>query len=161
MRRTRKVTVQTVGTHRVWVKKKLYKVGKKAKSPRKDHAWAYMAGVIAMLPHSYLHLDAEENWDNDTLCVASEAAVTPLMLDPDEYTGKILDYEALSEEARYVVGLVLETPGEALEWITTPIHQRITKSRVGEYLQRVLGWPPKTVQQTFLELADYTKGLGP
>ena len=78
---------------------------------------------------------------------------------PDEYTESRLCYEGLSEEAQYVVNLVLETPLEAVDFITTPIQERITKSRLGKYL-RGLGWPSDTVQGAFKELATYTRGMG-
>ncbi len=66
----------------------------------------------------------------------------------------------LSREALYVIGLVLETPAEAVDYLCTPFAENVTRTRLLRYLQQQLSWPPRRVRLVFMELAEYVEELG-
>lgn len=134
--------------------RKLYRIGCKPSSPRV--LWGVEAALNAMIAENYVSFEED---DMGSIMVPAAGAVIPRLEEQEEYTEKVLGYESLSDEARYVVGLVLAAPWEVFSMITTPTTKRITKSRLGVYLRR-LGWPPKRVHKTFDELASYTECFG-
>ena len=134
--------------------RKLYRVGHKPSSPRV--LWGIEAALNAMIAENYVPFEEDEM---GSIMVPASGAVVPRLEKQEEYTEKVLGYESLSNEARYVVGLALAAPGEVFSMIATPTTKHITKSRLGLYLRK-LGWPSKRVRKTFDELASYTECFG-
>lgn len=69
----------------------------------------------------------------------------------------------LSEEARYVIKLVTEIPGELLDasvggYPVVSKRGKITKYRLRKFL-RQKNWKWHQIQKTFDELKEYTKGF--
>lgn len=78
---------------------------------------------------------------------------------PDQELETKISEFTLSEEARYVISLVLDTPAEAVDYLWSPRFRRTTRKKLLSYLSR-LGWSPKEVRSVFYELADFVGGLG-
>ncbi len=129
------------------------------KAEREDHLWGFLAGFLAMRPRSYLYIDHVPEEEQQEWLPSASACCAQQIPKPDEKMERQLERNNLSEESRYVINLVLSMPGEAVEWITTPLSKRITKIRIGRYLE-FLGWPPETIQKTFQELRSYVQELG-
>ena len=81
------------------------------------------------------------------------------ILRPDHETAKITAFENLSEEARFVMDIVLRTPADAAEYICSATTDAVTRKGVVKYLRRILEWDEVRVRGVFSELADYVKQL--
>lgn len=79
---------------------------------------------------------------------------------PDEELEHRSLLEELSEEAKEVVAIILEAPGDVLQFIASPVRGKITTSRLAGHLRRSLGWPPEKISRTFRELEQYANDLG-
>lgn len=137
---------------------KLRRIGNTRNVTKAINLWAFQAGATAMLPSSYIHIDHLDDAGEHGL-VPDESAHTMCSIPTQEevFEKKSL-CEGLSEEALYVLNLVLQAPSEILELIATPKQKNITKRRVGKFL-KYQGWPPKKVRLIFEELATFTEGL--
>ena len=74
---------------------------------------------------------------------------------PDVVVEKVSAFEALSQESQFVLDLILETPFEAVSYICTPVHGKVTKSLLVRYLRNMLKWNEGKVKDVFDELSGY------
>ena len=151
---------------KVGARKRLQKVGYHPRAKRKDAEWTFQAAAAALDFRSYIHLDWLPLCDDDGndcsyQIVPDTGSVTYNQPPrPDKYTEQVMAHDGLSEEALYVLDLVLNTPREVLGLIATPIQEQITKRRLEGYLRRAVGWKPEVVRKVFGEIANYTEALG-
>lgn len=98
--------------------------------------WSYLCALRAMNPCNYVPAEEVEE-------------VLSYHLDPERelIAKEIALGKGLSEEARFVVKLVLESPEEM---------RLISKKAITEYL-RNLGWPYKKIWLAFSEIKEWLK----
>ena len=81
-----------------------------------------------------------------------ENPVIDLRLSPEEILLKKESYNRLSEEAKYVIGICLNTPAELLDLITTPVYRKISKEKLTKYFRKM--WNQKKVNRVFREIQN-------
>lgn len=110
-----------------------------------SEAWGFLCGAMALQPD----IEYDET--------QSETSIgTPL---PDEEAHRTLLRESLTDEARFVVELLLDTPAEAIEFLYSPVQSRLRKWGLYSYLRKVTGWRAPTVRRVFAELEEYVEVL--
>lgn len=77
---------------------------------------------------------------------------------PDEELERKSLWENLSEEAAFIVSLVVNTPAEAAEVVLNDMGEP-TKGRIMRYLVHDEGWDRSLVVRTFAELRAFTEAL--
>lgn len=123
-------------------------------------SWAWLCGISLAQPDAFMSMtDVEDDSDID-LVRPLDSPCNITIRRPDQEFASRMDNFNLSREARYVVGLVLETPAEAVEFLYAPINEYISRRRLLSYLRDQLGWTPRTVRSVFMELAEYVEELG-
>lgn len=122
--------------------------------------WAWLCGASLAQPDAFMSMtDVDDDSDID-LARPLDSPCNVVIRRPDqELTSKIEDFN-LSEEARYVINLVLETPAEAVEFLYAPIGEYVVRGRLLKYLRNQLGWTPRKVRSVFMELAEYVEEIG-
>ncbi len=130
----------------------------KPKRSRADYLWRWQAGATVMDSRSWVYTDHLPE-DTEVPLVPDEAGQMHSVPLPDQEVSRSLGRASLSEEALYVVNLVLQSPAEVLEMITTPVRRRISKKQIARYL-RGMGWHRDKVQGTLQELSTYVQELG-
>jgi len=65
---------------------------------------------------------------------------------------------SLSNEAKEVIRLVLNSPIEILETFQTPKYKTISKQKIKDHLT-TNGWPPRRIEKVFTELKTFTMDL--
>ena len=126
--------------------------------PKPDKDWAYIAGAMALSPNAYRHLDHEFEGVVQHL-PATGAPINCLILPPDVVAHRKISKQTLSTEACYVLELILNTPTEILQLVTTPIRDTISLPRIARYLRNFMGWETRKVSQTFSEIQNYVVNL--
>lgn len=108
-----------------------------------SEAWGFLCAGMALQP---------EKEYNEAGC---EAGI-PL---PDEEAHRTLLWESLTDEARFVVELLRDTPIEAIEFLYSPVQSKLRRWGLYSYLRRVIGWGAPTVRRVFAELEEYVEVL--
>lgn len=113
--------------------------------------WALLSGACILKSDAFTPLDEfDDHYDleNPNGCYVKIPR-------PDEVVEKTSAFEGLSQESQFVLGLVLDTPIEAMAYICTPIHDKVSKSRLFQYLRNVLKWNEGKMQRVLDELSRY------
>ena len=108
-----------------------------------SEAWGFLCAGLALQP---------EKEYNEAGCESS----IPL---PDEETHRTLLWEALTDEARFVVELLRDTPMEAIGFLYSPAQDKLQRWGLYSYLRKVTGWGAPTVRRVFGELEEYVEVL--
>lgn len=116
----------------------------------------FLAGAFAYRPDCMASYDTTSEME---LNAVSERTCTIRMPRPDQLAEKKSALDALSEEARYVVSIILNTPLEIIELITTPSTEMITQKRIGEYLNKHEGWDQDKVESVLGEVHSYVSEM--
>ncbi len=123
-------------------------------------SWNWFCGLSLAQPDAFMSMtDVEDDSDIDLVGPLESSCNITIRRPDQELASKIEDFN-LSREARYVIGLVLETPVEAIDFLYSPIGKYVSRGRLLHYLRDQLGWPPRKVNLTFMELAEYVEGIG-
>ena len=132
----------------------------KQRSRSHSFSWTWLCAFLAAQSDSFQSTtDVEEGIEID-LAPPVESPCNIIIRRPDqELAAKMEDFN-LSREALYVLGLVLETPIEALDFLYTPAGESVTRTKLLQYLRKQLGWTPRKVRGVFVELSDYVGGFG-
>lgn len=146
-----------------WLPKVLTRIAKpKPRKPRYDSDWTILAGGLAYVQdqHSEDHVALEEDIYSPLILQEAKANGAPMVTfhQPDRVTERRLIWSGLSEEARYVINLILSGPAEALEVIMTPKRKAITQSAIRSHLHQ-RGLPRKAVNATMDEITEYVRAL--
>lgn len=113
--------------------------------------WAILTGACLIKADAFASLDDFDDHFNLENFNGGYVSIPR----PDELVEKTSTFEGLSQESQFVLSLILETPAEAMEYICTPVHGRVTKSLLFRYLRNMLKWNEKKVRKVFGELAVY------
>ncbi len=129
--------------------------------PKPDKNWHYLAGAIAFDMNSYDHIDqpnANDEYIENALVPAAGAHCCTIP-NPAEVMEQKSTKESLSEEALFVLDLILNAPLEILELISSEHRHTITLTRIAKHLRNTKGWDITYIEQTFKELKTYVGAL--
>lgn len=126
--------------------------------------WGYVAAARALDLNGYVDVQSLQELDpvEDPASPLSQENLqlqTAPILSPEASLDKALRIASLSEEAQFVMDLVLDTPAEAWDFLHTPRTNEITKSRVYKYLRRELRWDACEADDAIREVEQYVAEL--
>ena len=115
----------------------------KSNSQQSDsrQSWGFLCGAMALRANAY---ESEE-----------DVALASSISSPEEECERSLRIGGLTEDAQFIIGLVVDTPAEALQYLYAPLRGQTSRTRLFRYLYKVMGWDKSKIQNTFSELAEY------
>ena len=154
-----RVTYVGKSPNQKWFPQFLLYATRRAKVRYQD-AWAFLAGGFAYVQDYHnIDLAALEELQEELIPEAMAAGAHVVTFPaPDEVADRWSRRNSLSEEALYVIDLILNGPAEILEAICTPARKQPSKSLIRKYLKRQ-GWSKEAVASTMDELKAYVGEL--
>lgn len=118
--------------------------------PKKVLADNYLKAFNVLYGQQFAINTVEHGEEEGTVILKSKK------LNPEMLLVKKQQFNNLSEEAKEIIWLILNTPTEMLELIRTPKQERITKTRIRKYL--INHWKSKFITDlTIKELEEWIK----
>lgn len=102
--------------------------------------------AIAAKWGKYLHLDTVETFDGETPSTFILKSKEP---SPELNVNKKIAYENLSEEAKEIIDIVLNSPKEIVEYLLTPKQKRFSLKRIKKYVS--LLWNSEYIAEVAIE----------
>lgn len=109
------------------------------------HCWGNLCGAMACSRTSY---ESEDD-------VVLQSSVPS----PEEEAERSLRMGGLTDDARYVVDLIVNTPIEAIQHLHTPLRTHTSRTRLARYLGRIVGWEGHKIQRVFRQLEAFVGEL--
>jgi hypothetical protein len=128
-----------------------------AKAAAKNHReeWPWLAAYITkdenMVSVSHFATDEDEG-DGQAYAIRSEVDVEHAVIFKD-------CLEHLSDDARQVAGLILNTPQEVEDLITTAKHGWLSKASMAGFLHAYFGWEETRIGGAFREITEMLRGI--
>ena len=139
---------------------KLKIVKKPPKIDFDESSWNWLCGVNLAQHGSVISIVNSEDGSEFDIVGLPEAVSHISIRRPDqEFESKVEDFN-LSKEALYVVGLVLNCPIEAMDFLYASTGEFVIRTRLLNYLRHQLGWTSRRVRSVFSELAKYVEEIG-
>jgi len=104
-----------------------------------DYTW-----LVAVNINNWTYIDHEE-WDMED----------PNYGDPEISLIKKEKKDLLSEEAKQVIDIILNSPSEVLDSFKSKSGKKINKTKVYGYLKKELGWQWKTIWNVSKEIKEW------
>lgn len=121
--------------------------------------WIYLAAIMALQEMaSVCHTDLDYD-DNDKI-LGNEVYLVSSAENPELVAIKKDEFERLSPDAKFVIGLVIDPPKELEEVIySRRVKKSPTKMKLGRILKQKFEWTNLKINRSFKEIQRYLKNL--
>lgn len=121
--------------------------------PKKANQYDYLIVYQYIINNGCAKISSENNTEDIT-----DGLILPSVVNPEKELIKRDNYKNLSEEAKTIIDIVLNSPQEVLTLFTTPKHKRISLRRLKEILSK--NWQsPIIVENSIEEIKKWVKSL--
>jgi hypothetical protein len=97
--------------------------------------------------------------DAESMLSSPEVELVDQNPSPEEWAIKHNLFQSLSGEAKFVVKLILQTPAEIAELLSTKLDVEISKTMLRNILSTKFRWKPKNIDKAFIEISTYVKEI--